>query len=380
MKILISPDSFKECLPAWKVAQALATGWRNVLPDSRLDCLPIADGGEGTLDTLIHATKGTFYDKTVTGPLGEPVNARFGILGNRPTAVIEMAQASGLELIPADQRNPLRATSYGTGELILSALDHHVDTIILCLGGSATNDGGIGMMSALGATFTDAQSKPVETCGLGLSAIHNIDLQHLDPRLKAVNVIAACDVTNPLTGNHGATWVFGQQKGASPEALTQLEQGMLNYAQCIHRCCGKEVDTVPGAGAAGGTGAALLAFLNAQLQPGIEIVLDAIQYTQHLKYAALVIVGEGKLDNQSLNGKAPIGAAKAAHMMGVPVIAIVGYIDPQLDLSALRKCGIEACFSVVSGPCDLQTALREGEKNLIRLGENLAGFFRAVLS
>lgn len=380
MKIIISPDSFKECLPAWKVAQALATGWRNVLPGSRLDCLPVADGGEGTLDTLIHATKGTFHDKTVTGPLGEPVNARFGILGNQSTAVIEMAQASGLELISPEQRDPLRATSFGTGELILSALDHHVDTIILCLGGSATNDGGIGMMSALGAVFTDAQGKPVEMSGLGLSAIDNIDLRQLDPRLKTVNVVAACDVTNPLTGSDGATWVFGQQKGANTEVLTQLEQGMVNYAQCICRCCGKEVDTVPGAGAAGGTGAALLAFLNARLQPGIEIVLDAIQYAQHLKYAALAIVGEGKLDSQSLNGKAPIGAAKMAHMMGVPVIAIAGYIDPQLDLNELRKYGIEACFSVVSGPCDLPTALREGEANLVRLGENLAGFFHAVLS
>lgn len=380
MKIIISPDSFKECLPAWKVAQALATGWRNVLPGCQVACLPIADGGEGTLETLIHATSGTFYTQTVSGPLGEPVTAQFGILGNQTTAVVEMAQASGLELVPVAQRDPLSATSFGTGELILSALDHHVDTIILCLGGSATNDGGIGMMSALGAVFTDAQGAPVKMGGIGLSSVHRIDLQRLDPRLKNVNIIAACDVTNPLTGPEGATRVFGRQKGASDDVLTLLEQGMQNYVQCIHRDCGKEVDSVPGAGAAGGVGAALLAFLNARLQSGVEIVLDAIQYSQHLSYAALAIVGEGKLDNQSLNGKAPIGAARVAHMMGVPVIAIAGYIDPHLDLNALRECGIEACFSVVSGPCDLPTALREGENNLIRLGENLAGYFRAVLS
>jgi len=380
MKIVISPNSFKECLPAWKVAEALAIGWRKVLPGSQLVCLPVADGGEGTLETLIHATDGTFYTKTVTGPLGESIHAQYGILGNQTTAVIELAQASGLELVSPVQRSPLYTTSFGTGELILAALEHNIDTVILCLGGSATNDGGIGLMSALGASFTDAEGLSVSVNGMGLAAIHHIDLQHLDPRLKNVKFIAACDVTNPLTGDNGATRVFAQQKGASADDLEQLEQGMKNYARCIYRCCGKEVDTIPGSGAAGGVGAALMAFLDARLQPGISLVLEAIQYTQHLKYAALAIVGEGKLDSQSLNGKAPVGAAKVAQMMGVPVIAIAGYIDDQLDLNELRQCGIEACFSVVNGPCDLPTALSQGESNLIRLGENLAGYFRAILS
>ncbi|WDB79583.1 glycerate kinase [Escherichia albertii] len=380
MKIVISPDSFKECLPAWKVAEALATGWRKVLPGSQLVCLPVADGGEGTLETLIHATHGTFYTKTVTGPLGESRHAQYGILGNQTTAVIEIAQASGLELLSPVQRSPLYTTSFGTGELILAALEHNIDTVILCLGGSATNDGGIGLMSALGALFTDADGNSVSVNGMGLSAIHQIDLQHLDPRLKNVKFIAACDVTNPLTGENGATRVFGQQKGASADDLEQLEQGMQNYADCIRRCCGKDINAIPGTGAAGDVGAALMAFLDARLQPGISLVLEAIQYTQHLKYAALAIVGEGKLDSQSLNGKAPVGAAKIAHMMGVPVVAIAGYIDNQLDLNELRQCGIDACFSVINGPCDLPTALSQGEDNLIRLGENLAGYFRAVLS
>lgn len=379
MKIIISPDSFKECLPAWQVAQALATGWRNVLPDSHLVCLPVADGGEGTLDTLIHATHGAFHEKIVTGPLGEPVKARFGILGNQPTAVIEMAQASGLEWLTPEQRDPLRATSFGTGELILAALEHEIDTIIVCLGGSATNDGGVGMMSALGAAFLDQHGAPVNSGGAGLSAIAEIDLSRLDPRLKQVKVIAACDVTNPLTGDNGATRVFGPQKGASAEMLACLEQGMGNYARQLQRYCGKDIDAIPGAGAAGGTGAALLAFLDARLQPGIDMVLDAIHYHDHLNYASLVIVGEGKMDQQSLNGKAPVGAARMAQKMGVPVIAIAGYVERGLG-DALRESGIEACFPVVNGPCDLPTALRDGEINLIQLGENLAGFYRAVLS
>jgi len=378
MKIIISPDSFKECLPAWKVAESLATGWRNVLPNSHLVCLPVADGGEGTLDTLIHATEGTYYEKIVTGPLGEPVNARFGLLGNQPTAVIEMAQASGLECLTPAQRDPLRATSFGTGELILAALEHPIESIIVCLGGSATNDGGVGMMSALGAAFLDEHGNPVVRGGAGLSAIKEIDLSRLDPRLKQVKVIVACDVTNPLTGNNGATQVFGPQKGATEDMLVRLEQGMGHYARQLQRCCGRDIGAIPGAGAAGGTGAALLAFLDARLQPGIDMVLEAIHYHKHLTYASLVIVGEGKMDKQSLNGKAPIGAARMAQKMGVPVIAIAGYVER--ELSALRECGIEACFSVVNGPCDLPTALREGEVNLIQLGENLAGFYRAVLS
>lgn len=377
MKIIISPDSFKECLPAWEVARALADGWKTVLPHSDVVCLPVADGGEGTLETLIHATKGTLFHKDVTGPLGKSVTACFGILGNSNTAVIEMAQASGLEIVPTALRNPLLTTTRGTGELIKAALDHGVESVIVCLGGSATNDGGTGMMAALGVKFFDKDNTEISPTGYNLVDIHRVDISNLDRRLQNTRVVAACDVTNPLTGSQGATHVFGPQKGATPEMVNTLESGMQNYALRLQDQCQKDIASIPGAGAAGGTGAALIAFMNAELRPGISIVLDAINFHQHLKYAALVITGEGKMDSQSLNGKAPIGVAKAARQMGVPVIGIAGYVERQLD--TLRENGFEACFSVLNRPCDLATALAEGELNLRQLGENLAGFYRAVL-
>lgn len=377
MKIIISPDSFKECLPAWEVARALADGWKTVLPHSDVVCLPVADGGEGTLETLIQATKGTLFHKDVTGPLGHSVTACFGILGNSNTAVIEMAQASGLEKVPATLRNPLLTTTRGTGELIKAALDRGVASIIVCLGGSATNDGGIGMMAALGVKFFDKDGTEISPTGNNLINIQHIDTSNLDKRLQNTRVVAACDVTNPLTGPQGATRIFGPQKGATPGMVNTLESGMQNYAQCLHDHFRKDIASIPGAGAAGGMGAALMAFMNAELRPGISIVLDAINFHQHLKYAALVITGEGKMDSQSLNGKAPIGVAKAAWKMGVPVIGVAGYVERHLDI--LRENGFVACFSVMNRPCDLATALAEGELNLRQLGENLAGFYRSVL-
>ncbi|NDO79643.1 glycerate kinase [Citrobacter sp. NCU1] len=377
MKIIISPDSFKECLPAWEVARALADGWKTVLPHSNVVCLPVADGGEGTLETLIHATKGTLFQKEVTGPLGKSVVASFGILGNSNTAVIEMAQASGLEKVPAMMRNPLLTTTRGTGELIKAALDYGVESVIVCLGGSATNDGGTGMMAALGVKFFDHDNTEISPTGYNLTNIRRIDTSNMDSRLQHTRVVAACDVTNPLTGPQGATHIFGPQKGATPEMVNTLESGMQNYVLRLQDQCQKDIASIPGAGAAGGTGAALMAFMNAELKPGIAIVLDAINFHQHLKYAALVITGEGKMDSQSLNGKAPIGVAQAAWQMGVPVIGVAGYVERQLD--TLRENGFEACFSVLNRPCDLATALEEGELNLRQLGENLAGFYRAVL-
>lgn len=357
MRIVIAPDSYKGSLSARQVAEAMAAGVRRVLPEAELDLVPIADGGEGTVDALVAATGGEVRTVTVTGPLGEPVAAAFGLLSDGQTAVIEMAAASGLPLVPPDRRNPLVTTTYGTGELIRAALDAGARHLIIGLGGSATVDGGAGMLQALGARLLDAAGAPIGPGGGALPALARIDLAGLDPRLAECTLTVACDVDNPLTGPRGAAAVFGPQKGATPDMVAALDAALAHLAAVIRRDLGRDVELVPGAGAAGGLGAALLA-LGARLRPGIEIVVEATRLRERLAGAALCLTGEGQTDFQTARGKAPVGVARAAKAWGVPVLCISGGLGAGYE--EVYACGIDAVASAVPGPMPLAEAMARG--------------------
>ncbi|RRA33935.1 glycerate kinase, partial [Cronobacter sakazakii] len=302
-KIVIAPDSFKESLSAMDVAKAIEAGFREIYPQAHYVCVPMADGGEGTVEAMVAATGGQIITTPVTAPLGNKVDSFFGLLGDGETAVVEMAAASGLHLVPTAQRDPRITTSYGTGELILAALERGVKAIIIGIGGSATNDGGAGMMQALGARFLDGEGRELAPGGAALARLERLDLSALDPRLAQVSVTAACDVDNPLCGEKGASAVFGPQKGATPEMVSELDTALRRFGEQLEAATGKAIISAPGAGAAGGMGAALLGMLNAELRPGIEIVIESLGLAQAVRDADLVITGEGRLDSQSIHGK-----------------------------------------------------------------------------
>ncbi|WP_415905443.1 glycerate kinase [Neptuniibacter sp. QD48_55] len=370
MKIVIAPDSFKESLTAQQVAQAIQQGFSDVIPEAEFIQLPVADGGEGTTSALITSTQGTFYQTQVQDPLGQTVLATWGVLGDGKTAVIETAAASGLDLIPIDQRNPMITSSYGTGELIRAALDQGATNIIFGLGGSATNDGGAGLLRALGAKLLDSAGHPLAPGGGSLHKLADLDISQLDQRLQHVTFKVACDVDNPLLGPDGASSIFGPQKGASQTQVSRLDQNLEHFAQFLTRASGVDVRDIPGTGAAGGIGAALCALFKTELQSGIEIVLNAVNFDQHLKTADLVITGEGSIDGQSLRGKTPVGVAKRAKAYNCPVIALAGSVSPKQ--APLQACGIDAIFSIVPGIVSLQNALEEAELNLQNCARNLA--------
>ncbi|MFJ3000007.1 MULTISPECIES: glycerate kinase [Enterobacterales] len=373
-KVVIAPDSFKESLSALEVAEAIERGFRQVYPHVQYVKLPMADGGEGTVDSMVAATGGEIVRVEVTGPLGQPVQAFYGLLGDEETAVIEMAAASGLHLAPKAQRDPRITTSYGTGELILAALERGVKSIILGIGGSATNDGGAGMMQALGAKLLDDQQNLLLPGGAALAQLAHIDLSAMDPRLQQVSVTAACDVDNPLCGAHGASAVFGPQKGATPEMVAQLDAALRHYGTLLEQATGREVINMPGAGAAGGMGAALLGMLNARLRPGIEIVIETLGLDEALRDADLVITGEGRLDSQSIHGKTPIGVARVAKRYGLPVIGIAGSLSK--DYQVVHQHGIDAAFSVLDRVVSLEDALAEAANNLEVTARNVAAVWR----
>jgi len=320
----------------------------------------MADGGEGTVQALVDATGGRLITATVRGPLGDPVEATFGMMGDGETAVIEMAQASGLPLVPPERRNPLVTTTYGTGELILRALDEGARRLIIGIGGSATNDGGAGMAQALGARLLDAAGRDLEPGGAALANLARIDLTGLDPRARSLQITVACDVDNPLTGPRGASAVFGPQKGATPEMVAQLDTALRRFAEVIRRDLGLDVDPIPGAGAAGGLGAGLMAFLGAQLRRGVEIVVEATGLDRHLAGADLCLTGEGNTDFQTVRGKTPMGVATVARRHGVPVICLSGGLGR--DYHEIYDVGIDAALSIVPGPVDLDTAIREAPR------------------
>jgi len=370
MNILIAPDSFKESLSASAVAQAIRSGFAEIFPDANYVCLPMADGGEGTTASLVAATKGELYTSEVMGPLGEKVTASWGILGNQHSAIIETAEAGGLHLVPKCRRNPLLTTSFGTGELIKAALDHGVKHIILGLGGSATNDAGAGLLQALGAKLLDRDKQPLSVGGGGLSELHSIDISELDPRLAGVKFAAACDVNNPLTGPAGASYTYAVQKGATPEMVAQLDKNLAHFAEIIFQTNGCSVSQVSGAGAAGGIGAVLLAFFNAELKPGIEIVLDAVDINRYLATTDLLITGEGRIDSQSIYGKTPVGVARRAKDFDCQVLAIAGCVSDDADV--VYEEGIDAMFSIVRGVVSLESALADAEVNLQHCARNIA--------
>jgi len=373
MKIVIAPDSFKESLSALQVAAAIEAGMREVFPDAEYVKVPVADGGEGTVQALVDATGGWRVDQRVTGPLGEPVQAFYGRTGDGG-AVIEMAAASGLELVPSARRDPRITTSRGTGELILHALDAGARRFVLGVGGSATNDGGAGMLQALGACLLDADERPIGPGGAELARLARIDVVGLDRRLLDSEFHIACDVSNPLTGPRGASAIFGPQKGATPALVEQLDANLAHYADIIARDLGRDERDMPGAGAGGGIALAMVVFLHGRLRPGIEIVTEAVKLDAAVRGADLVITGEGRIDGQTVNGKTPMGVARVAARHGVPVIGIGGGLAP--DAGAVHAHGIDAVFAAVSRPCTVAEALAAGETNLRTAARNIAAALR----
>lgn len=371
MKFVIAPDSFKESLTALdEVATAIETGFKRVFPDADYVKLPMADGGEGTVQSLVDATQGKLIECEVTAPLGDKVKSFFGLSGDGKTAIIEMAAASGLHLVPPEKRNPLLTTSYGTGELIKLALDLGVESFILGIGGSATNDGGVGMLQALGMQCLDSQDKPIGFGGAELANIVKIDVQQLDPRLQQVHIEVACDVNNPLCGECGASTIFGPQKGATSEMVKQLDAALSHFAEIAERDCGKQIRDQAGAGAAGGMGGGLLLLPSVQLKAGIQIVLDRLRLIDYVKDADVVITGEGRIDAQSIMGKTPIGVARTAKQFNKPVIAIAGCLREDYDV--VFEHGIDAVFPIIHQLGDLSDILKQGEQNLISTAQNVA--------
>ncbi|TQP03788.1 glycerate kinase [Vibrio cholerae] len=370
MKVVIAPDSFKESLTAKQVCDAIQAGLARVWHDAKFVAIPVADGGEGTVQSLVDATQGRLVEVKVMGPQGKRVEAFYGMLGDNQTAVIEMAAASGLHHVPLVQRDPKLTTSFGTGELIRHALDQGVTKLIIGLGGSATNDGGVGMLAALGARFTNADGDPIQLTGGGLRELTHIDLQDFDPRLQNCDILVACDVNNPLCGDKGASAVFGPQKGATPEDVQLLDGVLRQFGLLTEKVTGKMVLESAGAGAAGGMGAALFAYTQARLRPGIEIVLETVQLAYQVSDADLVITGEGRIDSQTVHGKTPMGVAKVAKRFDVPVLALCGCTGD--NYQAVYQCGIDAVFAAVPRAMSLEDALKESDFNLADLAENVA--------
>ncbi len=369
MKIVIAPDSFKGNLTSLQVAAAIEKGIRRVLPKARIIKVPMADGGEGTVQSLVDATGGRIVRKKVTGPAGKPVNASYGLLADGETAVIEMAEASGLPMVSGKTKNPLKTTTYGTGELIKDAMNRGARHIIIGLGGSATVDGGAGMAQALGVKFRNRSNAVIREHGAGgmLDKIAKIDVSELDPRLRKTRVTVACDVDNPLCGKRGAAYVFGPQKGATPAMVRKLDANLKHFGQLIKKDLKKSVLTLAGAGAAGGLGAGLVAFTGARMKSGIKIVVEATGLKQAIKGADLVITGEGRVDFQTAFGKTPSGVAKAAKTHGVPVVAIGGGLAD--DAHGVFKHGIHALESGAARDMSLEEALAKSRGHLANAGE-----------
>ena len=370
MKIVIAPDSFKGSLTAAEAAEAIETGFRAVYPDAEYVKVPMADGGEGTVQSLVDATSGTIITQLVSGPMGDMVAGFFGILGDRQTAVIEMAAASGIHWVRPKERDVYLASSFGTGQLINAALDRGCDKLIVGLGGSATNDGGMGMMKALGAQFLDQEGVQLTADVRALLQLASIDLQYLDPRLDKTEIVVACDVDNPLCGENGAARVFGPQKGATEEDIAVLDQALTRYGDILSANAGRDIASEPGAGAAGGMGAAFIGLIDAVLKPGIDIVIEIVDLANSLVDANLVITGEGRIDNQTIHGKTPTGVAKVAKSCNLPVICITGSVEDGADFT--HQLGIDEIYSVTEGDYDLTEVLIEAEHKLTQAAQKIA--------
>ena len=370
MKFVLAPDSFKESMTAKEVCQAMENGIRKVLPDAKIISVPMSDGGEGTMDSLIDATNGQKYAVKVTEPLGTPVTAHYGILGDQKTAIIEMAEASGLSYVPQDKRTPAtikKTTTFGTGELINAALKHDVTRVIIGLGGSSTNDGGSGMAQAIGVKFFDHNDHEItqKLGGGDLKQITRIDTIDINPKIKKTKFLLASDVTNPLTGTNGASYVFGPQKGADQATAKELDENLSHYAKIISQ----NIAQTPGSGAAGGLGAGLLAFTHAKIYPGVKLVANEVHLAEKIKEADYVFTGEGGTDFQTQFGKTPYGVAQIAKKYDVPVISLAGYIGKGID--HLYDKGFTAIFGILAKAENIDQALKDGPQNVERTTENV---------
>ncbi len=355
MRIVIAPQSLKGSLTAAQAGEAIAQGVRTVYPEAEIEIVPVADGGEGTVQALVDATAGEIVQQKVTGPLGEPVLAFFGLLGDGRTAAIEMAASSGLPLVPPDQRDPRITTTYGVGELILAALERGRRRFIIGIGGSATNDGGAGMAQALGVSLLTADGQEIVPGGAALATLSRISTTTMDSRLHTCTFDVACDVNNPLCGPTGASAVYGPQKGATPEMVVQLDEALAHYAQIIERDLGRSVRDIPGAGAAGGLGAGLIAFLGATLRPGAQIVLEAVRLEERVRSANLVITAEGQLDSQTAYGKSVGAVAAVAKRHSLPVLALAGSLGD--NYQTVYTLGVDAVAVLPPGPVTLAYAM-----------------------
>ena len=354
-KILLSPQEFKESLSGYEVASAMKDGILRVDPLVNIEISPVADGGDGTLKTMVDVTNGNIVEETVENPLGDQIQAEWGKLGTSQTAVIEMARASGLALLKENEKSALKTTTYGTGQLFKSALDQGIKKFILAIGGSATNDGGAGFATAIGARLLDKNNNAIYPSGENLSLIEKIDLSNLDQRIKDIEVQVACDVNNPLCGETGASAIFGPQKGASTNDIDILDRNLLHWSELIRNQMGKDVKDIPGAGAAGGLGAGLMAFVNAELALGADIVLNTLDYEKKLKDIDLVIVGEGQTDKSTQYNKSPVAVSTRAKKLGIPVICISGSLGE--GYTECSNQGIDSFFSIVNKPMELEFAL-----------------------
>lgn len=369
LTIVLAPDSFKESMSAKEVCEAMEAGIKKINKDITCIQVPMADGGEGTMQSLVDATDGKVYSLNVVGPLGDEIKAEYGILGDKEIGILEMASASGIQLVPKEKRNPLITTSYGTGQLIKACLDKGVKKLLIGIGGSATNDGGAGVIQALGGKLLDEDGNELEFGGGELNNLHRIDLTNFDKRLKDIKIEVACDVNNPLCGEKGASNVFGPQKGANPEMIELLDEGLKHYANIIKEQFGKDVLNVPGAGAAGGLGAGLMVFLNGQLKKGIEMVIEYSKLEEKVKNADMVWTGEGSIDFQTQYGKTPLGVATVAKKYNKPVIALAGRVGDNIDI--LYEKGIDSIFGIVRELTNLDEALLNGKKNIQKTSEDI---------
>lgn len=354
MKVIVAPDSFKDSLSAHEVAQAIASGWQAVFPEAEITLCPMADGGEGSIEAVLEVCRGEWRELSVQGPLGKSVLAQWGWLKDEEIAVIEMAQASGIQFIEHSQRDACISSTFGTGELILAALDAGAKEIILTLGGSATNDAGAGLLSALGARLLDKNHHPIAAGGLALQHLATIDLTDFDPRIRETQFLLAADVSNPLCGENGASYIFGPQKGATPDQILQLDQALSHFADTSEQLLGHDKRNEQGSGAAGGLGFAAKAYLNAEFRSGVEVIAELNHLSSKIQGADWVITGEGKFDGQTLNGKTPFGVAQIAQAANVPVIVITGALGE--NYQALYDYGVSAAFSLTSGPMNLTDA------------------------
>ena len=374
MKVVIAPQTFKGSISALDVARAMREGVLRVVPEAEISLVPVADGGDGTLETLVEGSGGDIRDASVTGPLGDRITAQWGAMGDGRTAVIEMARTSGLALVPPEKRTPLLSTTFGLGEAIMQALEAGFRTFIIGIGGSATNDAGAGMAQALGIRLLDSDRHDLPPGGAALAGLDRIDLSGLDPRARDSEFLVACDVSNPLTGPEGASAIYGPQKGATPEMVAQLDSALGHVAAIVKRDVGIDIDQVPGAGAAGGLGGGMMAFLNGELKTGVDIVLETVDLESHLDGADLVITGEGQMDHQTVYSKAPIGVAERAKARGIPVISVSGSLGERYQ--DVHEHGIEAAAAITCAPMTLGEASERAAELIASATEEALRFMK----